>query len=124
MFVYLKLQVRDEADGSKADQEQVSEDEGSGGVDDLLNLFVGATGLTRLPIRTQQNKIESGFFYRMLFLLILFGAYFMCASPPLVTLVTVVLAVFELPVHDLADHRRGDQTQKLEHAKDGRVNAH
>lgn len=48
----------------------------------------------------------------------------MCASSPLDALVAVVLAVFEPPVHDVANHGRGDQTQKLEHTKDGRVDAH
>ncbi len=53
MLVYLKGQVRDDAGDSKANQQQVGEDEGSGGVDDLLNLFVGATGLTWLPGGTE-----------------------------------------------------------------------
>lgn len=48
----------------------------------------------------------------------------MYVSSPLGTFVILILAVFESPVHDVADHRRGDQTQKLEHAKDGRVDAH
>lgn len=47
--VYLKWQVRDDARDSKADQQQVGEDEGSGGVDDLLDLLVRAARLTRLP---------------------------------------------------------------------------
>lgn len=48
----------------------------------------------------------------------------MFVSSPLGTFVILILTVFESPVHDVADHRRGDQTQKLEHAKDGRVDAH
>lgn len=48
----------------------------------------------------------------------------MCASSPLGALVILFLTVFEFPVHDVADHRGGDQTQKLEHAKDGRVDTH
>lgn len=53
VFVYLKMQVGYDASDSKANQEQVGEDEGSGGVDDLLNLFVWAAGLTKLPERTE-----------------------------------------------------------------------
>lgn len=49
MFVYLKGQVRDDACDSKANQEQVGEDEGPRGIDDLLDLFARGTGLTRLP---------------------------------------------------------------------------
>lgn len=45
-------------------------------------------------------------------------------SSPLDTFLVLILAVFQLPVHDVANHGRGDQTQKLEHAKDGRVDAH
>lgn len=37
---------------------------------------------------------------------------------PLGHLVILVLAVFESPVHDVADHRGSDQTQKLQDAKD------
>ena len=47
--VYLKGKVRDDAGDSEANQEQVGEDEGPGGIDDLLDLFVRAAGLTRLP---------------------------------------------------------------------------
>lgn len=50
---------------------------------------------------------------------------FMCfCLSPLGTFVIVVLAGFESPVHDVANHRGGDQTQELEDAKDGRVDAH
>lgn len=49
LCVYLKGQVGDDAGDSEANQEQVGEDEGPGGVDDLLNPFLGATGLPRLP---------------------------------------------------------------------------
>lgn len=52
-LVYLKRQAGDEAGDSKANQEEVCEDEGSGGVDDLLDRFVRATGLTRLPDRKE-----------------------------------------------------------------------
>lgn len=48
---------------------------------------------------------------------------FLCDSP-LGLLVFVILTVFESPVHDIANDRRGDQTQKLEHTKDGRIDAH
>lgn len=123
MCVYLKWQVRDDAGDSKANQEQVGEDEGSGGVDDLLDLFVGAAGLTRLPDKTEQNRVRLFFnLYFSLFSFLL--CVFTCASSPLCNLLIIVLAVFEPPVHDVANHRRGDQTQKLEHAKDGRVNTH
>lgn len=43
---------------------------------------------------------------------------------PLGALGAVLLAVFELPVHDVADHGGGDQAQQLEHAEDGGVDAH
>lgn len=72
MFLYLKWQVRDDAGESKAHQEEVGEDEGPGGIGDLLNLFVGATGLTGLPDGTKQNKIESGFFSSLILLLFFF----------------------------------------------------
>lgn len=48
MQTYLKWQVGDDAGGSKANQEKISKDEGSGGIDNLLDSFVRATGLTRL----------------------------------------------------------------------------
>lgn len=37
---------------------------------------------------------------------------------PLGTFVILILAVFESPVHDVANHRGSDQTQKLQDAKD------
>lgn len=46
---HLKGQVRNDAGDSKANQEQVGEDESSGGVDNFLDLFVRATRLTGLP---------------------------------------------------------------------------
>lgn len=67
MCAYLKRQVRDEAGDSEANQEQVGEDEGSGGVGDLLDLFVGATGLTGLPEGTGRDKIGSGFYFLFLY---------------------------------------------------------
>lgn len=51
--MYLEGQVRDDAREPKANQQQVGEDEGSGGVDDLLDLFVRATRLTGLPNGTE-----------------------------------------------------------------------
>ena len=47
--LYLEGKVRDDTSESKANQEQVGENESSGGVGDLLDLFAGATGLTRFP---------------------------------------------------------------------------
>lgn len=52
MCVYLKRQVGDDAGDSEADEEEVGEDEGSGGVDNLLNLLVRSSGLSRLPNAT------------------------------------------------------------------------
>lgn len=48
----------------------------------------------------------------------------MLLPSPLDAFVILVLALLEPPVHDVTDDRRGDQTQQLEHAKDGRVDAH
>lgn len=55
---HLKGQVRDDARHSKAHQEQVGEDEGPGGVDDLLDLFSGAAGLTGLSAGQQSTAIR------------------------------------------------------------------
>lgn len=52
--MYLERQVRDDAGDSKPHQKQVGEDEGSGGVDDLLDLLAGATRLTGLPTATER----------------------------------------------------------------------
>lgn len=46
---HLEGEVGDDAGDSEANQQQVGEDEGSGGVDDLLDLFVRAAGLAGLP---------------------------------------------------------------------------
>lgn len=46
---HLEGQVGDDAGDSEANQQQVGEDEGSGGVDDLLDLLVGSAGLAGLP---------------------------------------------------------------------------
>lgn len=46
---HLEGQVVDDAGESEDNQQQVGEDEGSGGVDDLLDLFVGSAGLAGLP---------------------------------------------------------------------------
>lgn len=119
---HLERQVRDDAGDSEADQKQVGENEGSGGVDDLLDLFVRPTGLTGLPGEKQRRKtvrLDSCFV-----LCYLSQRTFMHLFSPLGNFVILVLAVFELPVHDVANHRRGDQTQKLEHAKDGCVDTH
>lgn len=48
----------------------------------------------------------------------------MFSLSPLDAFVVLVLALLEPPVHDVANHRRGDQTQQLEHTKDGGVDAH
>lgn len=53
---HLERQVRDDAGDSEADQKQVGENEGSGGVDDLLDLFVRPTGLTGLPGEKERHK--------------------------------------------------------------------
>lgn len=55
---HLKGQVRDDAGHSKAHQEQVGEDEGPGGVDDLLDLFSGRAGLTRLSAGEQSTAVR------------------------------------------------------------------
>lgn len=55
---HLNWQVRDDARHSKANQEQVGEDEGSGGVDDLLDLFSRAAGLARLSAEQQATIIR------------------------------------------------------------------
>lgn len=57
-YAHLKGQVRDDARHSKANQEQVGEDEGSGGIDDLLDLFAGAAGLTGLSAEVQSTVIR------------------------------------------------------------------
>lgn len=49
LLTHLKLQVGNDAGDSEANQEQIGEDEGSGGIHDLLDLFAGAAGLTGLP---------------------------------------------------------------------------
>lgn len=45
---HLEGQVGDDAGHSEAHQQQVGEDEGAGGVDNLLDLLSRAAGLTRL----------------------------------------------------------------------------
>lgn len=35
-----------------------------------------------------------------------------------------IITVLELPVHDLTNHRSGHQAKQLQHAKDGRIQAH
>lgn len=53
---HLEGQVGDDAGESEDHQQQVGEDEGSGGVDDLLDLFVGSAGLAGLPgERNEEN---------------------------------------------------------------------
>lgn len=55
---HLKGQIRDDARHSKTNQQQVCEDEGSGGVDDLLDLFAGAAGLAWLPAEEHSTTIR------------------------------------------------------------------
>lgn len=47
--LYLQWEVGDDAGDSEAHEKQVGEDEGSGGVDNLLDLFVRTPWLTGLP---------------------------------------------------------------------------
>lgn len=54
---YLKWEVGDDAGDSKANKEYVGEDKSSGGIDDLLDPFVRATGLPRLSDRTKEENI-------------------------------------------------------------------
>lgn len=68
-----------------------------------------------------RDRVRFSFFQLRQFV---FPSVCVSVAIPLDTLVAVVLAVFQLPVHDVADHRRGDQAQELEHAEDGRVDAH
>lgn len=68
---HLKGQVRDDTRHSKANQEQVGEDEGSGCVDDLLDLFARAAGLTRLSAEQTTTIIRL-----LLFLLCFFSVCF------------------------------------------------
>lgn len=89
MLLYLKWQVRDDAGESKAHQEEVGEDEGPGGIGDLLNLFVGATGLTGLPDGTKQNKIESGFFSSLFFFFSFLNCVFSCMHSHLFTFLSL-----------------------------------
>lgn len=49
MSLYLQWEVGDDAGDSEAHEKQVGEDEGSGGVDNLLDLFVRTPWLTGLP---------------------------------------------------------------------------
>lgn len=121
---HLERQVRDDAGDSEADQKQVGENEGSGGVDDLLDLFVRPTGLTGLPGEKERHKTVRLDFCFYLFFKNLSQRTCLHPFSPLGNFVILVLAVFELPVHDVANHRRGDQAQKLEHAKDGCVDTH
>lgn len=46
---HLEGKVGDDAGDSEANQQQVGEDEGPGGVGDFLDLFVGSARLARLP---------------------------------------------------------------------------
>lgn len=55
---HLKGQIRDDARHSKANQQQVCEDEGSGGVDDLLDLFARAAGLAWLSAEEHSTMIR------------------------------------------------------------------
>lgn len=55
---YLKWEVGDDAGDSKANKEYVGEDKSSGGIDDLLDPFVRATGLPRLSDRTKEENIK------------------------------------------------------------------
>lgn len=55
---HLKGQITDDARHSKANQQQVCEDEGSGGVDDLLDLFARAAGLAWLSAEEQSTMIR------------------------------------------------------------------
>lgn len=118
-YTHLKGQVGDDAGHSEAHQQQVGKDEGSGGVDNLLDLLARAAGLTRLSAGQQATIIR-------LLLSLFFFLFLLCVfSPsPLDAFVVLVLALLEPPVHDVANHRRGDQTQQLEHTKDGSVDAH
>lgn len=55
---HLQREVGDDAGDSEANQQQVGEDEGSGGVDDLLDLLVGSAGLAGLPDERDGGQIE------------------------------------------------------------------
>lgn len=55
---HLEGEVGDDAGDSEANQQQVGEDEGSGGVDDLLDLFIRSAGLAGLPGERRGGKIE------------------------------------------------------------------
>lgn len=46
---HLEGKVGDDAGDSEANQQQVGKDEGSGGVDDLLDLLIRSAGLAGLP---------------------------------------------------------------------------
>lgn len=46
---HLEGEVGDDAGDPEDNQQQVGEDEGSGGVDDLLDLLIGSAGLAGLP---------------------------------------------------------------------------
>lgn len=83
---HLERQVRDDAGDSEADQKQVGENEGSGGVDDLLDLFVRPSGLTGLPGEKERHKTVSLDFCSYLFFLISLGVRLRLLSHLLVIL--------------------------------------
>lgn len=84
-WAYLKRQVRHDAADPEADQQQVGEDEGPGGVGDLLDVFVGRTGLTRLPVRSRIKILILCFFLLgvcVFFLWVFFGAHLLASLAP------------------------------------------
>lgn len=55
-LTHLELQVVNDAGDAEADQEYVGEDERSGGVDNLLDLFARGAGLTGLSDRRKVKE--------------------------------------------------------------------
>lgn len=84
----------------------------------LTIFWIRLSGRRGCPGSLQKTKIVLYIFFLFYFL----SKRWACS--PFNALVVLILALFEFPIHDVTNDRRGDQTQKLEHAKDGGVDAH
>lgn len=117
---HLQMQIGNQAGDSESHKKSVCAYERSQGIGHFLHLFIPTFLFLRPVGQTNWSTLENLCIAHHCFTV----RY--TSSDPLAArllLLLPIVTLFQLPVHDLANHRGGQEAEQLQHAKDGRVQA-
>lgn len=118
---HLQMQIGNQAGDPESHKECVCADKCSQGIGHFLHLFIAALLFLHPICLTNMGQRSNDVHLRTIVLLL---TVFSRRSDSLVAgflLLLPVVTLLQLPVHDLANHRGGQEAEQLQHAKDGGV---